>query len=167
MGVDYFQGYYFSRPEQINFLFSNEARLKLEDAALRLNLSIKKNPTVVNVQIESYKRIIYDLVSNLIGTNPDDYETVLKKYVYEHREIECVFLIDEKGFQITETIMTSDTEVQPGFKPELRGVNHDIKNYFYAVKEQIEDPFISGWYISAATGKSCKTISSHFALFSN
>ncbi len=162
MGVDYFQGYYFSRPEQFNFLFSNEARLKLEDAALRLNLSIKKNPTVVNVQIESYKRIIYDLVSNLIGTNPDDYETVLKKYVYEHREIECVFLIDEKGFQITETIMTSDTEVQPGFKPELRGVNHDIKNYFYAVKEQIEDPFISGWYISAATGKSCKTISSHF-----
>ncbi|MBQ8786832.1 MAG: EAL domain-containing protein [Oscillospiraceae bacterium] len=162
MGVDYFQGYYFSRPEQFNFLFTNEARLKLEDAALRLNLSIKKNPTVVNVQIESYKRIIYDLVSNLIGTNPNDYESVLKKYVHEHKEIECAFLIDEKGFQITETIMTSDTEIQPGFKPELKGVNHDIKNYFYAVKEQIEDPFISGWYISAATGKNCKTISSHF-----
>lgn len=161
MGVDYFQGFYFSRPEQFNFLFSNEARLKLEDAAQRLNLSIKKNPTVVNVKIESYKRAIYDLVSTLTGTAPDDYESVLKKYVYEHKEIECAFLIDEKGFQITETIMTPDTEILPGFKPELKGVNHDIKNYFYAVKEQIEDPFISGWYISAATGKNCKTISSH------
>lgn len=161
MGVDYFQGYYFSRPEQFNFLFTNEARLKLEDAAQRLNLSIKKNPTVVNVKIESYKRAIYDLVSTLTGTAPDDYESVLKKYVYEHKEIECAFLIDEKGFQITETIMTPDTEIIPGFKPELKGVNHDIKNYFYAIKEQIEDPFISGWYISAATGKNCKTISSH------
>lgn len=161
MGVDYFQGYYFSRPEQFNFLFTNEARLKLEDAAQRLNLSIKKNPTVVNVKIESYKRAIYDLVSTLTGTAAEDYEKVLKKYVYEHKEIECAFLIDEKGFQITETIMTPDTEIIPGFKPELKGVNHDIKNYFYAVKEQIEDPFISGWYISSATGKNCKTISSH------
>ena len=161
MGVDYFQGFYFSRPEQFNFLFSNEARLKLEDAAQRLNLSIKKNPTVVNVRIESYKRAIYDLVNTLTGTAPEDYEAVLKKYVYEHKEIECAFLIDEKGFQITETIMTPDTEIMPGFKPELKGVNHDIKNYFYAVKEQIEDPFISGWYISVATGRNCKTISSH------
>lgn len=162
MGVDYFQGYYFSRPEQFNFLFTNEARLKLEDAAQRLNLSIKKNPTVMNVKIESYKRIIYDLVSTLTGTSAENYEKVLKKYVYEHKEIECAFLIDKKGFQITRTIMTSDTEIIPGFNPELIGINHDIKNYFYAVKEQIEDPFISGWYISVATGKNCKTISSHF-----
>ncbi len=162
MGVDYFQGYYFSRPEQFNFLFTNEARLKLEEAALRLNLSIKKNPTVVNVQIESCKRIIFDLVSNLTGVSPSDYEKVLRRYVSLHKELECAFLIDEKGFQITETIMDEKTEVVPSFRPELIGVNHDIKNYFYAVKEQIEDPFISGWYISMATGKHCKTISSHF-----
>ena len=162
MGVDYFQGYYFSRPEQFNFLFTNEARLKLEDAAQRLNLSIKKNPTVVNVKIESYKRAIYDLVNTLSGTGSEDYEKVLKSYVDHHKEIECAFLIDEKGFQITETIMTPEIEILPGFKPEIKGVNHDIKNYFYAVKEQIEDPFISGWYISTATGKNCKTISSHF-----
>lgn len=162
MGVDYFQGFYFSRPEQFNYIFSNEARLKLEDAALKLNLSIKKNPTAVNVQIETYKRIIYDLVSTLVSVAPADYDRALHNYVSAHREIECAFLIDEKGFQITETVMTEDTEILPGYQPAIRGVNHDIKNYFYAVKEQIEDPFISGWYISSATGRSCKTISSHF-----
>lgn len=162
MGVDYFQGFYFSRPEQFNYIFSNEARLKLEDAALKLNLSIKKNPTAVNVQIETYKRIIYDIVSNLVSVDPKDYNKALHNYVAAHREIECAFLIDEKGFQITDTVMTEDTEILPGYQPAIRGVNHDIKNYYYAVKEQIEDPFISGWYISSATGKSCKTISSHF-----
>lgn len=162
MGVDYFQGFYFSRPEQFNYIFSNEARLKLEDAALKLNLSIKKNPTAVNVQIETYKRIIYDLVSSLVGLETKDYNWALHNYVSEHREIECAFLIDEKGFQITDTVMTEDTEILPGYQPAIRGVNHDIKNYFYAVKEQIEDPFISGWYISSATGRNCKTISSHF-----
>lgn len=162
MGVDYFQGFYFSRPEQFNYIFSNDVRLKLEDAALKLNLSIKKNPTAVNVQIETYKRIIYDIVSNLVSVDPKDYNKALHSYVSEHREIECAFLIDDKGFQITDTVMTVDTEILPGYQPAIRGVNHDIKNYFYAVKEQIEDPFISGWYISSATGKSCKTISSHF-----
>ncbi|MCD7731016.1 MAG: EAL domain-containing protein [Oscillospiraceae bacterium] len=162
MGVDYFQGFYFSKPEQFNYIFSNEARLKLEDAALRLNLSMKNNPTVANVKIETYKRIIYDLVNRLTGIEPEKYNIELNKYVAEHNEIECAFLIDSKGFQITDTVMLPETEILSGYTPAIYGVNHDIKNYFYAIKEQIEDPFISGWYISSATGKSCKTISSHF-----
>ncbi len=161
MGVDYFQGFYFSKPEQFNYIFSNEARLKLEDAALKLNFSIKKNPTAVNVQIETYKRIIYGLVNTLSCTPAEEYNSALVQYVEEHKEIECAFLIDEKGFQISHTVMNEDSEILPGYTPAPLGVNHDIKNYFYAVKEQIEDPFISGWYISAATGKMCKTISSH------
>lgn len=162
MGVDYFQGFYFSKPEQFNYLYSNEARLRLEDAALKLNLSMKNNPTVVNVKIETYKRIIYDLINRLTGIDPQKYNAELTNYINEHNEIECAFLINSKGFQITDTVMSSDTEILAGYRPAIIGVNHDIKNYFYAIKEQIEDPFISGWYISGATGKSCKTISSHF-----
>ncbi len=162
MGVDYFQGFYLSKPEQVNYIFSNEARLRLEKAALRLNVSMKNNPTVENVQVEAYKRIIYDLVCRLTDIQPADYNSELYRYVEEHNEIECAFLIDSKGFQITDTAMRPDTEILDGFRPAIFGVNHDIKNYFYAIKEQIEDPFISGWYISAATGKSCKTISTHF-----
>lgn len=162
MGVDYFQGFYFSKPEKFNYLFSNEARLKVEDAAQRLNISTKKNPTVVNMMIESYKRIIYDLVNSIACTKHDDYDSELQNYINKHNEIECAFLIDSKGFQITHTIMAPHTEILEGYHPAPVGVNHDIKNYFYAIKEQIEDPFISGWYISNATGNSCKTISSKF-----
>lgn len=162
MGVDYFQGFYFSKPEQYNYLFSNEARVKLEEAALRLNLSMKNNPTVANVKIETYRRIICDLVDRLKDIDREKYNAELRSYINEHPEIECTFLIDSKGFQITDTVMKADTEILPGYRPAILGVNHDIKNYFYAIKEQIEDPFISGWYISGATGKSCKTISSHF-----
>ena len=162
MGVDYFQGFYFQKPEQFNYLFTNEARLRLEESAQRLNISIKKNPTVVNVQIESYKRIIFDLVSRLATIEDENYNAALEKYVHEHNEIECAFLIDSKGFQITDTVMCEGTTILEGYHPAIPGVNHDIKNYFYAIKEQIEDPFISGWYISNATGQSCKTISSKF-----
>lgn len=162
LGVDYFQGFYFQKPEQFNYLFTNEARLRVEEAAQKLNISTKKNPTVVNMKIESYKRIIYELVNRLSCMTHDDYNAELRDYVDEHNEIECAFLIDSKGFQVTDTVMTPDTEILEGYHPAIIGVNHDIKNYFYAIKEQIEDPFISGWYISNATGKSCKTISSKF-----
>ena len=162
MGVDYFQGFYFQKPEQFNYLFTNEARLKVEEAAQRLNISTKKNPTVANMKIESYKRIIYELVNRLSCMTHDDYNAELRDYVSEHNEIECAFLIDMKGFQITDTVMAEGTSILEGYHPAIMGVNHDIKNYFYAIKEQIEDPFISGWYISNATGNSCKTISSKF-----
>lgn len=162
MGVDYFQGFYFQKPEQFNYLFSNDARMKVEEAAQKLNISIKNNPTVVNMKIESYKRIIYELVNRLMCMTHDDYNAELREYVREHSEIECAFLINMDGFQITDTVMAEGTSILEGYHPAVIGVNHDIKNYFYAIKEQIEDPFISGWYISNATGQNCKTISSKF-----
>ncbi len=161
IGVDYFQGFYFQKPEQFNYIYTNEARMKLEESAQRLNISIKNNPTVTNVRIESYKRIIYDLAGRLACCN-GDYNKELRSYIKEHSEIECAFIIDIKGFQITDTVMSPGAVILDGYHPAVVGVNHDIKNYFYAIKEQIEDPFISGWYISAATGRSCKTISSKF-----
>ncbi len=162
MGVDYFQGFYFQKPDRFNQLFTNETRMKVEQAAQQLNISIKKNPTVANMKIESYKRIIYELINRLACLDHTDYNSELKKYIDEHNELECAFLIDKKGFQITDTVMQADAEILEGYHPAVIGVNHDIKNYFYAIKERIEDPFISGWYISNATGKSCKTISSKF-----
>ncbi|MBP5580909.1 MAG: EAL domain-containing protein [Ruminococcus sp.] len=160
LGVDYFQGFYFQKPEQFNYLFSTEARLRVEDAARELNISTKNNETVTNMRVESYKRIIYDLVNRLLCMEGTDYDSELREYVEEHSEIECAFLIDKKGFQITDTVMAPGTEIPAGCTPAIKGVNHDIKNYFYAIKEQIEDPFISGWYVSNATGRKCKTISS-------
>jgi len=162
MGVDYFQGYYFSRPDKFNTLFSNDTRIMLEAAAQKLNISIKKNPAVVTMQIETYKRIIYDLVNRLSCSENDDYNSELVSYMNEHNELEAAFLINMDGDQITDTVMHPDQKILAGFRPAVPGDNHSIKNYFYAIKEQIEDPFISGWYISAATGMSCKTISSKF-----
>lgn len=162
LGIDYFQGYYFSKPEHFNYLFTNEARLKLEQSAQKLNLSIKNNPTVKNVKLESYRRIIVELVNRLEETSPDEYNEELLSYVAEHKEIECAFVINSDGYQITNTVMLNGNNVNPGYFPAICGDNHGIKNYFYAVKESIEDPFISGWYESSATGNMCKTISSGF-----
>jgi EAL domain-containing protein (putative c-di-GMP-specific phosphodiesterase class I) len=162
LGADYFQGFYFSKPDKINRIFSNDVRLKLEDAAHRLNVNIKNNPTAEGLRIETYKRIIYNIVSALTGLSSEDYEQAICRYLEEHDELECAFLMDQNGFQITSTMMCNGTESLPGFTPGLVGENHCIKNYFYAVRERIEDPFISGWYTSAATGRQCKTISSKF-----
>jgi EAL domain-containing protein (putative c-di-GMP-specific phosphodiesterase class I) len=162
LGADYFQGYYFSRPDSFNHIYSNEARVKLEAAARKLNMNIKNNPTAESVRIETYKRIIYNLVSRLAGTDPDGYTQVLLDYLRDSEAAECAFLIDSHGFQITPTVLADFAHITPGYSPALMGENHSIKNYYYAVREQIEDPFISSWYISGATGNRCKTISSKF-----
>lgn len=134
LGVDYFQGFYFQKPEQFNYLFTNEARLRVEEAAQKLNISTKKNPTVVNMKIESYKRIIYELVNRLSCMTHDDYNAELRDYVDEHNEIECAFLIDSKGFQITDTVMTPDTEILEGYHPAIIGVKPRYQELFLRYK---------------------------------
>ncbi|MDR0947828.1 MAG: EAL domain-containing protein [Ruminococcus sp.] len=162
LGADYFQGYFFSRPERFNRIYSTEVRIKLEEAAKRLNINIKNNPTAEGVRIENYKRIIYNLISHLAGIPETAYTAVMESFLGENPEIECIFLIDENGFQITRSILPPSVEIMPGCHPALPGESHSIKNYFYAVREQIEDPFISGRYVSEATGHYCKTVSSKF-----
>ncbi len=162
LGVDYFQGYFFSKPEQIESLYSNDVRIKLDELAKSLNLTSKNNSTVTSVKIETYKRIIDKLIEKLKNIPENEYQSAILEHISNHREIECAFLINERGFQITDTILAPDITIIDGFTPALIGDNHDIKNYFYAIREQIEDPFISGWYVSAATGQKCKTLSSHF-----
>ena len=164
-GVDLFQGFYFAKPEPFDELFSIDIDEKLENAAQGLKASMKLKQEIDGNYKKGYMTLIDELVTKLADVSAAQFEDILWQYVTDNNAVECVFLLDNNGVQISDTIILEDTLNERHsvlFAPAIKGDKHEIKNYYYAVKENIENPFISDWYISNATGKTCKTLSSKF-----
>ncbi len=164
-GIDFFQGFYFSKPKLFTDLYENEIFEKLEEAASSFNLRIKQKHEINNKNKFEYLSAVNGLIKRLSDISPMQYEDVMWEYVTGNDDVECVFLIDINGIQISDTIILEETLSQRRsslYAPSIKGDSHEIKNYYYAVKEDIENPFISDWYISNATGNSCRTLSSKF-----
>lgn len=164
-GADFFQGYYFSKPLPPQDFCKLELEEKMTLVAQSMNETVKQRQQLEHACKTNYVHIINHLIDQLQTICPDEYESVMLRFVTENAEVECVFLLDIYGVQISDTIILPESLGDPHFAffaPAVKGDRHNIKNYYYAVKEGLEDPFISDWYISNATGKSCKTISSKF-----
>lgn len=164
-GVDFFQGFYFAKPQAFEDLFFLELESKLEDVTASLNESIKQKQEIERNYKTSYTSVINDLVNKLSYADINQYEDVMWNFVTDNNKVECVFILDIHGVQLSDTIILEETLNDKHsflFAPAIKGDRHEIKNYYYAVKEDIENPFISDWYISSATGKTCKTLSSKY-----
>lgn len=165
LGVDFFQGFYFSEPKAFNDLLSLNIDEKLNAASESLSRIITKNRDKLTNSRAKYFSLINLIKDSLSACDSLQYEDALLKIVTENPSIECAYLLDENGVQITSTIILEETlnsRQSVLFAPAKKGTRHEVKNYFYAVKECLEDPFLSDTYISNATGHRCKTVSSKF-----
>ncbi len=79
--------------------------------------------------------------------------------------VECVYIIDEKGEQVTDTIMNKYIiEEDLEFEPALKGANHSEKKYFMEGINNKLSIYETFQYISSATGNLCQTFVKTFKL---
>lgn len=164
-GVDCFQGYYFTDPVGAEKIAKLDFSNRLDETVQELNSSIRQKRVLEMNSRSAQLRLAMDLVEALSEKKSCEYEDELLRFVTEHGEVECAFLIDGNGVQISDTIMLAEVFENRRsmlFAPAVKGDRHEIKNYFYAVNEGLEDPFLTEQYISGATGNSCRTVSSKF-----
>lgn len=159
--ADWFGGSYFSDYRRIEQLFDKSVRARIDETAKRLNVSIKKNEALTAVRNETYKRIIRELADKLsVSDNIDD---VLQDYVDCNEEIVFASVINDNGIQIsTPAYVAGRLRSGSGELLTSKGSSHQIKNYFYAVHEKIEDPFISQLYSCDTVAGVCRYIASGY-----
>ncbi len=75
--------------------------------------------------------------------------------------IECIYLLDEDGKQLSRTIMNPSLHLpnDSAFTPALPGHDHSKKQYYTEAKKRQNSIYESYEYISSATGGLCKTFS--------
>jgi EAL domain-containing protein (putative c-di-GMP-specific phosphodiesterase class I) len=166
-GAHLIQGYYFSRPQFLSTELLDTLNLKIADTAF--NFKHYMNSKMKNERM--YRRTIYRFLHNIIAelenNNPAEYDDLFIKYVnnYSDLQIECSYILDEQGIQVSNTLFSSDNRNHRQrlmFYPAVKGVDHSLKNYFYKLMNSREGKYLSNPYVSHATGNVCVTATKIF-----
>ncbi|EAU53985.1 sensory protein, containing eal-domain [Mariprofundus ferrooxydans PV-1] len=162
MGIQLYQGYYFSRPKQPSEFPLFECMEALEHLLPELNEHIAAGIQRVQRENLQYNSISADIISRLHSTN-ESAEVVARWIMQAHVHIDCVYLLNEQGIQISKTVCRTRSEtVHPLFSPSDEAADHSYKEYYYYLKYLGTNRYISEPYISLATGNICRTVSSRF-----
>jgi hypothetical protein len=78
--------------------------------------------------------------------------------------VECFFVLDAQGVQITDTVWGSGRTVKPNglFRPARKGADHSLKDYYYLLIDAFVNRYRTEPYISQASGHLCVTLSGLF-----
>lgn len=88
-------------------------------------------------------------------------DAILEMEIQQHGDVECLYVINGEGKQLSHTIMNPKIMVEKddNFTPSLPGEDYGSKKYFRRAMKNKNELYTSSEYISKATGNLCKTIS--------
>lgn len=160
-GIDLFQGYFFAKPAPHPTPKSVWAeKYKVLGRSFRAHRMNSQRRT------KEFRHLLTELCtracSSLRQRTTGHFNRVLSKYVSGIPQIECLYLLDGWGEQVSRTFFSSDIKSNrtPLFAPASPGEDHSLKDYFLNLPA--DGVYLSETYISQATGNPCRTFSHWF-----
>jgi FOG: EAL domain len=162
LGVDLFQGFGIACPSPDLQNLETATLLQIR----RVQEAIRK-PTIE--ALRQKRRLTGDI--NILADwlirqiSPDDFGSmnqVFQEFIAMNSEIECVYLLDGEGIQISDTIASPVVagRSRPNiFYPAPRGTDHSFKVYFTCFEALGVHRYLTDVYLSLASGNLCRTFS--------
>lgn len=162
LGGHMIQGYYFSIPLESyceKNVFSND-KIELLSKSFntfmnqQMNLEKEKNKHL-NIAVNRCVRMLKNLPE-------DEFTSELTAFVRDNSIVECAYILDEKGVQISDTIgFFNKNEAKENliFHAARKGTDHSVDRYYYPLMSAKLKRYVTEPYISLATGNLCITIS--------
>jgi len=163
-GADLLQGFYFSRPAEINDNLIEKSENKIihieslyKDFKKDRIESLKKNYQI-------YENTLSIISFLLTGRNPEEFDMVLENYVDKHSFIESLYILDNDGIQVTHSHLNCGLcNVKSNlFKLVKKGESHTFNDYYYLLKDNLFKKYTTDTYLSFLSGNLCKTMSGNF-----
>ncbi len=165
LGSHMIQGFYFSVPDKIR----DERILFINDKIDQLGKKFNEYLNLQNIQKRNKNnkliRIVNRSVLKLNDICCEDYDTVLDEIVSECSTMECAYILDNSGIQISATISPEDANNSHEnliFFSAKKGTDHSMEKYYYPLAEKRRRRCATEPYVSLATGNLCITISTVF-----
>ncbi|WP_022849730.1 EAL domain-containing protein [Limisalsivibrio acetivorans] len=165
LGVDLFQGFYFSKPVNDFTKLNNCCSDKINHISSQIRTHLS---SIIENKQKQHKRFeeITEIILNGINNKPAELrQGLMEEMVRSHPEIECLFFLDANGIQSTETVCCENVVKKAShrlFSPSGAGSDHSLKDYYYFLKQLSIKKFYTDPYISLATGELCRTMSMIF-----
>jgi EAL domain-containing protein (putative c-di-GMP-specific phosphodiesterase class I) len=108
--------------------------------------------------------VLSALLKGLTGVGPAELDRRLQSLLREHPAVECLFVLDESGRQVSETITGEGRSFKRSslFHPARPGADHSMKEYFYLLTDTFVTRYRTEPYVSQASGNLCITLSGLF-----
>ncbi len=165
-GVHLIQGYCFARPEPADRLDCAAILGRMREAAHAHRDDMARKMSAAQAHrllLDLHVSMLGDLIEHEIAAG---YEALLGDFASQHAAagVECVFLLDENGIQITQTVFgcrPAHGKRHRGFvfQPTSKGADNSLKKYYYELMNAQIGRYVSDPYISQATGSVCVTFS--------
>lgn len=170
LGAHMIQGYFFSKPQE----FLKGQKILLNNSIENLNDSFKRYMSKVE-RIEKRKQkqlntIVNNSLKELVNISYNEFDGKLLDIVKGNKAIECAYIIDKYGIQLSNTVYLHETnEVKENgiFYSARTGADHSMKKYYYHVVNAKLSKYITEPYVSLATGNLCITFSKIFKNINN
>jgi EAL domain-containing protein (putative c-di-GMP-specific phosphodiesterase class I) len=165
LGADLLQGFYLSRPQPPETL----ART-LDGSAVNMLAHRYKQHMVAKInqrklQHRRYAVILNTLLCELGRADVNEFDNILHNLIRQHPTVECLYVLDESGHQVTESICSFDTTGEGHrlmFRPAAKGADHSLKEFYYVLLDVELQKYTTDPYVSLASGNLCRTISTCF-----
>lgn len=164
-GADLLQGFYFSRPQEANWETINGACRNIDEVAAKYRSAVISQVRKLKSRSEYYDTLIASLVCELSNTCEDNIDVVLNALVSRYHSLECIYVLDNQGMQISDTVSALDRKAwqrKAYFRPARRGTDHSLKEYYYLLVNTSVEKCTTDPYISMASGNPCVTMSTLF-----
>lgn len=161
-GADVLQGFYFARPSL--FKDACDVTLQVQEVAMAYKKhSLDRYERLKKQQMQN-KELVQHIRKYLQSTVAADFSQVLREQILEFPNLECLYVLDEYGIQVTDTIcnpLNIDEHKQFIYQPARMGTDHSLKEYLLPIQAGLEE-CITAPYISQASGNRCLTLAARY-----
>jgi EAL domain-containing protein (putative c-di-GMP-specific phosphodiesterase class I) len=166
LGADLLQGFFLSRPQPAT-AFDDGVRVArgIENLAHRFKNHMV---TAINERKRQHRRfnvIQNGILCDLTNAQAGEFDEILEHLIDDFPKVECVYVLNDAGVQVTETICNATVAQRAGaamFRPARKGTDHSLKEYYYVLIDVELQRYTTEPYVSLASGNLCRTISTCF-----
>ncbi|MGE4318149.1 MAG: EAL domain-containing protein [Deferribacterales bacterium] len=164
LGADLFQGFFFSRPQNIECLSTICCKTLMEEITYEIKDYMAVNLEQKRFQYNNFENILNKIMDEIAASPVEYYNGIMEKSVITYKDIECLYILDEFGVQVGDTICGFDIPENEHslFHPSRSGADHSLKEYFYFINSLQLTSYYTDPYISLATGMLCRTMAKKF-----
>jgi EAL domain-containing protein (putative c-di-GMP-specific phosphodiesterase class I) len=167
MDVDMIQGYYFAKPQKPGQLDPAAILGKVGGLEGVIKQKHIHRAGFQKERMGRYFTMQMEIQVKLSQSAPERFTARLKKMLPSYPGVECLYVLDESGIQISECVCNvhgKERRKSALFKPCPPGTDHGMRDYYFLLMEAglNKTSYLSEPYLSMITGKTCVTLSSLF-----
>lgn len=168
LGADLLQGFFLGRPQASDAISGQSLEIAAQrsvELARTFKTYMVSKINERKLQYRKFNVILNQILCELTNVSSQKFDEVLARAIDHYPRVECVYVLDDCGTQVTNTIVNENTPGQKSgvlFRPAPIGADHSLKEYYYVLMDVELQKYTTDPYVSLASGNVCRTISTCF-----